>query len=79
MEANGSMEWEAVPGYILTGDVTYVVTPAREIVPATEFYKGLLGWSLVLENLELTDSTWWRAGPGFIETTDVAFVVIDNE
>jgi hypothetical protein len=79
MEANGRMEWEAEPGYILTGNVTFVVAPAGEIIPATEFYPSLLGWSLVLENLDLTDSTWWRAGPGFIETNDVAFVVLDNE
>src|SRR4051794_4049098 len=49
MEANGCMEWEAEPGYILAGDVTFVVTPAGEIIPATEFYQSLLGWSLVLE------------------------------
>jgi len=79
VEANGCMEWDAEPGYILTGDVTFIVTPAGEIIPATEIYQSLPGWSLVLENLELTDSTWWRAGPGFIETKDVAFVVLDNE
>jgi hypothetical protein len=67
---------EAEPGYILTGDVTFIVTIVGEIITV---YQSLLGWSLALENLELTDSTWWPAGPGFIQTNDVALVILDNE